>query len=127
MNRWPGQGYEYVENVLFEKGPWGKQKKHATVQQSDRPPTKDMTAKEQELLDAEKHLDKVARRRQKEKYKKVQEKKKTSTFLSVDRSRTQDQINFRKGQIAPDQGRYEPKYDACMPRTDKVMDYDLYH
>ena len=27
MNRWPGQGYDYVENVLFEKGPFGVKKK----------------------------------------------------------------------------------------------------
>ena len=26
MNRWPGQGYEYVENVLFEKGPFSHRK-----------------------------------------------------------------------------------------------------
>ena len=31
MNRWPGQGYEYVENVLFEKGPFGPKKKAAQM------------------------------------------------------------------------------------------------
>ena len=45
MNRWPGQGYEYVENHLFEKGPISKQKgqqapsmgsfKPVTVQQKE--------------------------------------------------------------------------------------------
>jgi len=24
MQLWPGQGYEYVENALFEKGPFNK-------------------------------------------------------------------------------------------------------
>ena len=55
MNRWPGQGYEYVENVLFEKGPAGSRKNKAPFQ----PLTveaKEINATQQQQKEAETHL-----------------------------------------------------------------------
>lgn len=47
LNQWPGQGYEYVENVLFEKGPYGNKKNKAIVEAEEHVNKKELTATQQ--------------------------------------------------------------------------------
>lgn len=43
MHRWPGQGYEYIENSLFERGPFGGKLANGE-QEEAQPATKQITA-----------------------------------------------------------------------------------
>ena len=88
MHRWPGQSYEYVENVLFEKGPFGSRSKKG---ESCQPQSLDaeVSANEKKRLEAEAHFQQVIEK------KKSQSKKRVSTrvvnqsnFLSVPRGST---------------------------------------
>ena len=48
-------------------------------------------------------------------------------FKTVARAKTQGKINEEKSRIAPEVGRYEPKYFASKPNNAWVMDYSKFH
>ena len=51
----------------------------------------------------------------------------SSNFSSVPRGQTFSEVNYIRGQIAPDLGRYSPKYFAGKPKNSWVMNYSKFH
>ena len=97
MNRWPGQGYEYVENVLFEKGPFGNRGRKNEPQQPIQA-TKEISANQRKKLEAEAHFSRVIEKRKQQNQKKKSARQNTSSnFKSVPRGRTFGEVNHDRG------------------------------
>lgn len=96
MNRWPGQGYEYIENDLFEKGPFGGRRNRDSIPRPQTIEQKEISATVKQQAEAEAYLKKVVESGKKSLLKKARQSKTTSNFTAVARDRTADEINKRK-------------------------------
>ena len=47
--------------------------------------------------------------------------------MTVPRGKTAGDIKIKKSRVAPDIGRYQPKYEASKPNNSWVMNYEKYH